>query len=327
MIQNSKILITGGYGFIGAHLALRLAGPKLNNQITVFDLDSSPHTTGDDLKLLEMYNITISLGSVLEPKDFAKLPNDFDYIVHAAGFLGINKVADNQLITLDVNIIGTRNCLEFAAKGTIKPRVLVFSTSEIYGTECAEPDEISPSIIETTGKRWVYAASKLSAEYYLKAYIQQYGIKGSIIRPFNVFGPYRYGTNAMTTIVRKALDNEDIIISGDGTQIRSWCYIDDFCDGIVSILALADGDGEAYNIGDIRNQLSINDLAEKVVSLTNSDSSIVITGNCIEDVALRIPNIDKATSQLGYKPHAVFDESILKIADWLHDKDLEGSVL
>src|SRR5690606_13989881 len=189
----------------------------------------------------------------------------------------------------DINVLGTRNCLELAAQQVKRPHVLVFSTSEIYGSDCTEPDETDASIIPTTGKRWSYATSKLAAEYYLKAYIQQYNIRGSIIRPFNVFGPFRYGSNAMTTIVEKAIKNQPITISGDGTQVRSWCSVGDFCKGIIAILVGSTGNGAAYNIGDARNTLSMESLAKKIVSITNSSSKIIIAHNVTEDIALRIP--------------------------------------
>ena len=317
MIKNSKILITGGYGFIGAYLALLMADANLNNEIVILDINNDSQTTGYDLELNRFSNIEFIKGSILDATTVLSLPKDFDYIIHAAGFLGIYQVAERQLSTMDVNVLGTRNCLELVIQQNKQPHVLLFSTSEIYGRDCSEPDETDLSIIPTTGKRWAYAASKLAAEYYLKAYIQHYDIRGSIIRPFNVFGPYRHGTNAMTSIIERAINNNAITISGDGNQIRSWCYIEDFCKGILSVLIAGKGNGEAYNIGDARNSLTMNQLAKKIVEITNSSSEIVIAHNHTEDIAQRIANTKKAKDNFGYEPTYNFNDAIERVAEWL----------
>ncbi len=319
MIQNSEVLITGGCGFIGAHLAQELADPEYGNHITIMDLHAGSGTTGYDLGLSDRDNVDITLGNVLDAESFDPLEPIFDHIIHAAGFLGIQKVAEQQALTLDTNILGTRNSLEFAANHDKKPSVLFFSTSEIYGIQCAGPAEVEPAVIPSDGARWCYATAKLAGEYYLRAYNQQHGVKGGIIRPFNVFGPYRYGSNAVTSLVARAVTDEPLEVSGDGRQVRAWCYIDDFCNGALRVAehsAQSDTVG-AFNIGDDNNVLTLAALAEKIVDLSRSESEVVIKGNEIEDVFYRIPDIDKARQELGYEPSADFDESLCKVIDWV----------
>ncbi len=317
MIKDSNILITGGHGFIGAHLAKHLGEDSLNNRIVILDLHTTGRTTGIDLDINSLKSVTTVNGSLLNEADLNKLPNDFDYIIHAAGFLGIDKVAEMQLETMKLNIDGTHNCLNLAARQKKKPFVLIFSTSEIYGIHSDKAIESDDAIIPTQGKRWCYAASKLAAEYYLKAYIQEYSIKGAIVRPFNVFGPYRHGSNAMTKIISLAIENKPISISGDGKQVRAWCYIDDFCQGITSILKNSTGTGDAYNLGDPRNQISMLDLAKLITSLLGSNSKIIISNSTIEDVLFRVPDISKAVNLLGYKPKVVFNNAIMNVAKLL----------
>ena len=321
MIKNSNILIMGGYGFIGAHIAKLLSEPKLNNKITVFDANISDNTTGNDLDLNKNSRVSIIQGSILDEQDMSSLPKNFNYIIHAAGFLGIEKVAEMQLKTMDINILGTRNCLDLAVRQKVKTRILIFSTSEIYGIHCEKPNEDDSSIIPMNGKRWCYATSKVAAEYYLKAYIQEHRISGSIIRPFNVFGAYRYGTNAMTNIINKAIHNEEITISGDGHQIRSWCAIEDLCAGVMAILEKGSGTGDAYNIGNPNNAISILGLAELIVSITDSKSKINVMYSISEDVLHRVPNISKANKKLGYSPKININTEIKKVADWMRTLD------
>jgi nucleoside-diphosphate-sugar epimerase len=316
MIANSEILITGGNGFIGSHFARSLAEPSLGNSITVMDLGAGEGTTGHDFGLDEKDNITIFPGSVTDPADFAKLPRTFDHIIHAAGILGISYVAENQAKTLDVNINGTRNCLEFAAQHKEKPRFLFFSTSEIYGINCAGPAEDEPASIPSFGPRWCYATSKLAGERYLHAYNQQHGISGGIVRPFNVFGPNRYGSNAMTTLVTNAVNDQDLRISGDGLQVRAWCYIDDFCNGALSILERDGEEVEIFNIGDDRNVLTMSALANKIVETAGSNSKVITTGDTTADVFFRIPDIDRAREVLGYEPVTDFDAAIDNVVGW-----------
>lgn len=319
MIQSSEILITGGYGFIGANLAQRLADPELGNQVTVMDILTAEGTTGHDLSLADHENIEVINGNVLDPESFGNLPRSFEHVIHTAGFLGIKDVAANQALTLDTNILSVRHCLDFAAAHTEKPSVVVFSTSEIYGIQCAGPAENEPAIIPTDGARWCYATAKLAGEYYLRAYNQQYGVPGGIIRPFNVFGPYRYGSNAVTALVNRAVNNQDLEISGDGRQIRAWCYIDDFCDGAIRVAEHGQSSDtiEAFNVGDDNNVLTMATLAESIVQLTDSDSKVVIMNDEVEDVFYRIPDLDKARNLLGYEPGADFEQSLMSVIDWV----------
>lgn len=319
MIRNSKILITGGYGFIGGHLAEALSDEKLKNKLVIFDMNTGDQTTGSDLSLRLRANIEIIKGSILDSFDLVELQNDYDYIIHAAGFLGIDNVAEHQLLNMDINLQGTKNCLEVAKQQVNLKKFIQLSTSEIYGVESRYSSEVDDSVIKTTGKRWCYAASKLAAEYYLKAYVQEYDLAAAIVRPFNVYGPHRYGSNAMTALISKAINNENINVSGNGEQLRSWCHIDDFCNGVIGLMETVTDPGDAFNIGDDRFCLSIYELAKRIVGLTSSRSDIKILHNETEDVLERKPDISKAKNTLAYLPSRDLNQGIVEVADWLRE--------
>jgi len=315
IIKSKKILITGGGGFIGSFLAKTLC--QYQNRIVLLDACDPANSSAQEMGLLDQDNIEFIQANILNQLDVLKLPKDFDYIIHAAGILGIKKVCEYPLLTADVNVFGTRNVLELARQQKDLKRFILFSTSEVYGPHAEDVREEAPSVIPNVGMRWVYASSKQFSEYLLKAFIKEYAIPGVIIRPFNVYGPFRKGSNAFTTFVTRALANEEIIITGDGKQSRCWCYIDDFVQGIIQSLIKENIIGEAFNLGNSNESLSMFDLAQKICKLTNSQSTIRILGNKEEDVQDRQPNISKAKQLLDYQPQIDIETGITKVAEWL----------
>lgn len=316
MVKNAKILITGGCGFLGSYIAQALAGESTNT-LVLFDKAVGDGTTGAQLGLTKLPNVTVIAGSILSEHDMSALPNDFDYIIHAAGFLGIHNVAENQLDNMDINILGSRHCLEVARRQQRLQMYVQFSTSEIYGVDSKDSKEDDDSVIKTVGARWTYATSKLAGEYYVKAYAQRYKVPGVIVRPFNVYGAHRLGGNAMTALITNALQNEPLRLSGDGQQVRAWCNVYDFRDALVALLTTDVAPGEAFNIGDDRFVLTMQELAERIISVTNSSSKIEIQHNDTEDVLQRKPHIAKARARLGYEPKVSLETGIQQVADWV----------
>lgn len=313
MISNSKILITGGLGFIGLHLAKAL----LNKGNTLFLLDTQ------EIERSSFLEMGFQVGKELQHlqldilKDLNSLSNEFDYIIHTAGILGINKVSEKPLLTCNVNVFGTRNVLELAVRQKNLKRFLHFSTSEIYGIHAESSKESDPAVIPNEGTRWVYASSKSFSEYLLKAFIHEHSIPGVIIRPFNVYGLYRKGSNAMTTLIKQALSGEGISLSGNGLQSRSWCYIEDFVQGTLQILASNNFVGEAFNLGNDKEPISMLDLAALICELAHSSSEIRVLNNDRDDVLDRSPNIEKAKQLLNYCPRISLEEGIKEVINWL----------
>jgi nucleoside-diphosphate-sugar epimerase len=244
------------------------------------------------------------------------LGNDYDLIIHASAVLGIQKVADEPLHTLDTNILGTKCVLEFAARQKNLQKFVFFSTSEVYGQEANQKDEASSFVIANDSPRWCYAASKVTGEFYVQAYGNQYGFETAIVRPFNVYGPYRYGSNAMTKLVAKALKGEDIIISGNGSQSRSWCYIDDFVEGVLASCMQSREKHAVFNIGNDRDFLTMRDFAEKLIKLSGSSSRILVEGKSGADVQVRRPDLEKARRLLGYNPSVDLETGMTRVIQW-----------
>lgn len=315
LISEKKILITGGLGFIGAFLAKRLASG--GNECYLLDLQTPNDSIAEDLQLASKENIQIIQGNLLDDAVYENLPLDFDYIIHTAGILGIKRVSQFPLLTADVNVFATRKILNFSSLQKNLIKFIHFSSSEVYGKNAEQVEESDPSIIPNTGTRWIYASSKHFSEYLLKAFVQEKGLPGVIIRPFNVYGPYRRGSNAMTAIIEKALLDEEITITGDGNQSRCWCYIDDFVDGVIQTLHHQFPPGSAFNLGNPNEPMSIYNLARLICQKTNSVSHIRILNNQDDDVLLRRPQIFRAQNTLGFNPKVSLDEGVQQVVNWL----------
>jgi nucleoside-diphosphate-sugar epimerase len=316
--QSKKVLITGGFGFVAAHLAHVLV--KNGFEVTLFDNSDWSNSSAFALGLEEQALVKRVLGSVTQPRDLELLSNDFSYIVHAAGVLGIKRVAEQQLLTMDVNILGTRHVLDLAYRQTALRRFIQFSTSETYGQFASSPDEDQPSVIPARGHRWCYATSKVAGEYLVKAFIAERGLPAVIVRPFNVYGPYRYGSNALTTLVQNAIAGTRLTISGSGEQTRSWCHIQDFVRGVLATLQIDGISGEVFNIGNDKNNISMLKLAQLICEMIGSPSEIYVDNIESDDVHFRQPNIDKARKLLNYEPEIDLPAGINDLFKWLRQE-------
>lgn len=316
MIQNSKILITGGLGFIGAHLIKAL---HKSNDIHVLDHNKISRSPFGLMGLVLMKNVAFIEGDLCDQELFKNLEDDFDYIIHAAGILGIQNVMQNPYRTIHGNSLSVINVAEFSKHQKQLKKLLFFSTSEIYGVNATDTDELSDAIIPSNGARWCYATSKFFGEYVFKGINKEYGVPISIVRPFNVYGTYRFGSNAVSNIIARSINNEIINITGDGSQTRCWCYISDFIDGIQKILLHKSTGENIFNIGNDANPISIIDLATQILSLTGSKSKINVSGDYIEDVHYRAPNINRAKKLLGYEPVVDLNTGLNHTINWFKD--------
>ena len=300
---------------MAAHLAVALT--KSNFQVTLFDNSEWRTSSAFAIGLETNTLVDRIFGSVMQPDDLDLLTNDFDYIIHAAGVLGIKKVAEQQILTMDVNISGTRHVLDVAARQKSLKRFVQFSTSEVYGQFASSPDEEQPFLIPGHGRRWCYATSKVAGEYFVNAFAAERDLSAVIVRPFNVYGSYRYGSNALTALVKNALAGEKLTISGTGQQTRSWCHISDYVQGVLGCLQAEGISGEAFNIGNDKNNISMFDLAHLICKIVQSPSEVFVDGIDREDVQFRKPNIDKARRLLAYEPQVDLADGIQDLVKWL----------
>ncbi|MFE2205065.1 NAD-dependent epimerase/dehydratase family protein [Streptomyces rubiginosohelvolus] len=310
-VCGAKVLVTGGFGFLGAWMAHRLL--DRGNSITLLDNGDYEGSPAAALGLANHADVVLHRGDIRETETFDALEDTYDYIVHAAGFLGIHKVVEQPLATLDINYLGTQRCLEFAAAQPDLKRIIVFSTSEVYGRHAVDVDETSPAVIDVDSLRWGYAASKLAGEFLAMAYFAERRLPVTIVRPFNVYGPFRRGSNAVTALVERALNGEPLQISGDGGQRRTWCYVTDLTTGLEQALLSSQAVGERFNLGNDRTDMDLLELARLIVEAARSSSLVHITGSAAPDVQKRKPVIDKARRLLGYEPAIDAAEGVAQV--------------
>jgi UDP-glucose 4-epimerase len=218
---------------------------------------------------------------------------------------------------MTVNMIGTANALEAAHINKVKDRFIDFSTSEIFGSMAYKSSESDNTVSGSAGEaRWVYAVSKLAGEHLAHAYFKQYNLPVVTVRPFNVYGPGQTGEGAIQIFIKKALKNEDIYINGDGTQIRAWCYVDDFVDCLMRCIEDPRAIGESFNLGNARAVITTLGLAQTVCRVLHSESKILFRDQLSADIELRIPAVEKTASVLGFKAKVDLEEGIAKTAEW-----------
>lgn len=313
MTENKTIFITGGAGFI----ANTLIGHYVEkNKIIVYDNFHRDTLTGS--AFANHPNIKIVKGDVLDFDLLVESMNGSDIVIHAAGIAGIDTVIKNPVKTMRVNMIGTSNALEAARINGISDRFIDFSTSEVFGSMAFRSSEEDSTVSGSAGEaRWTYAVSKLAGEHLAHAYYSQYQLPVVTVRPFNVYGPGQTGEGAIQIFIKKALKNEDIYIDGDGSQIRAWCYVEDFVDCLIRCIENPAAIGNSFNLGNARAVITILGLAQTVCRVLKSDSKIIFRPPLSADIAIRIPSVEKASNLLGFKAKVDLEEGVKKTADWM----------
>lgn len=313
MISNKTIFITGGAGFIANTLIKYYIS---DNKIVVYDNFHRDTLSTSDIS--KHPNLTIIKGDVLDFPALTKAMRGSDIVIHAAGIAGIDTVIKNPVRTMQVNMIGTANALEAAKENGITDRFIDFSTSEVFGSMAFKSSETDQTVSGSAGEaRWTYAVSKLAGEHLAHAYFKQYQLPVVTVRPFNVYGPGQTGEGAIQIFIKKALKNEDIHIDGDGSQIRAWCYVDDFVDCLIRCIENPKAIGESFNIGNSRAVITILGLAQLVCRVLKSDSKIVYDAPLSADIAIRIPSVEKTKEVLDFKAKVDLEEGVLITAAWM----------
>lgn len=312
MIKGKTIFITGGAGFIGSTLAGRLVD---DNRIIIFD--NLARDSLKDKSFRNHENLTLIEGNVLDFEHMTASMQETDIVVHCAAIAGIDTVIKSPVTTMRVNMVGSSNVLEAAARLPRVDRVVCFSTSEIFGQTTFRSSETDQAVMGMVGEaRWTYAVSKLAEEHLAIAYYKEKWLPTTVVRPFNVYGPGQVGEGAMRIFIQRAVKNENIEIHGDGTQIRAWCYVDDMVHGTLLTMEHPKAVGESFNIGNQRAVVTIYGLANTVIRVLNSKSKIIFTRKDYADVELRVPSVNKARDILGFEAQVDLEEGILKAAEF-----------
>ncbi len=316
--MSMNILVTGGAGFIGSHLCEKLI--TQGHRVTALD-NFSTGNANNLSKLQSINSFKLVDGSILDTKTLNPLIDASDYVFHLAAAVGVFNIVNNPLESLLTNIRGTENVLEAACK-TSKP-VFVTSSSEVYGKN------VSNSLKETDDRilgtpitlRWSYSEAKAIDESLAYAYFFEKKLATRIVRFFNTVGPRQLGAYGMVVprFVQAALANEPLKVYGDGNQTRCFAHVTDV---VEAVLAIAFSDytvGKVINIGN-NFEISINDLAKKIIAETESKSEIIHVpyseayGDGFEDMERRVPNIDLIKDLVGWEPTRDLSRMIADIA-------------
>ena len=314
-----QYLITGGAGFIGSTMADRLVAE--GHDVTVLD-DLS---TGRRENLTDLEGggrLHFVEGSILDARLVTNLVAGQDRVVHLAAAVGVHTIVDRPLQSLHTNLRGTEHVLDACLEHRV--RVTIASTSEIYGKNTADrlgedDDRIYGSPLRS---RWSYAEAKALDELVAHIYTRDHGLEAVIVRPFNTVGPRQSGRYGMVvpTLVSQALGGEPLTVYGDGAQSRCFLHVDDLVTGMLALVETPGALGLPFNLGG-REEISIAALAERVITLTGSDSSIAFVpyedayAPGFEDMRRRVPDTTRARELVGWQPSRSLDDILRSVID------------
>lgn len=315
-----RVLITGGAGFIGSHLADALLTE--GHQVMVID-DLSTGSFDNIAHLKGQAGFRYTIDTVTNEPVLAELVDQCDVVYHLAAAVGVRLIVESPVRTLETNVHGTEVVLKAAAK---KQRtVVVASTSEVYGKSDAVPfrEDGDIALGPTVKHRWAYACSKALDEFLALAYWKEKRLPVIIVRFFNTVGPRQTGRYGMVVpnFVRQALAGEPITVFGDGTQTRCFTYVGDVVGALTAIVTRDEAYGSVYNIGNTE-EISILGLAERVKVLTKSASPIVTVPydqayeSGFEDMPRRVPDLAKVRALIGYEPRVSLDETLRLVIEY-----------
>jgi len=321
--MQERVLVTGGAGFIGSHLAEALVAS--GRRVTALDdfstgrFDNIAHLQGDE-------RFALVAGSICDRQLVEELARAHDKIFHLAAVVGVRNVIEDPVRTIETNIAGTETVLEYAARYA-RP-TLVASTSEVYGKSEDLPFREDGDCVlgPSSRRRWAYACSKLLDEFLALAYRLKTGLPVVIARLFNVVGPRQTGRYGMVlpTFVGQALRGEPLTVYGDGTQRRTFCDVQDVVPALLALMDSERARGEVVNLGGTQ-AVSMNELARLVLEVTGSSSQVVHVPYDraypagFEDMQARVPDISKAERLVGFRPGTDLRHTIARVAAAMRD--------
>jgi UDP-glucose 4-epimerase len=313
-----KILITGGAGFVGSHLADKLIAE--GHEITVIDdLSTGKYSNVGHLEGNERFRLIID--TVLNERLLEELVRESDHVYHMASAVGVRLIMEQPVKTIETIFHGTDAILKFCSR--YRKRVLVPSTSEVYGKGASIPFREDDDLLTgaTDKHRWAYACAKTLDEFLALAHWKETRLPVVVVRLFNTVGPRQTGQYGMVVprFVQAAVRNEPIEVHGDGSQSRCFGHVADVVEGLYKLLDDPCCFGQVINIGN-DEEVTIKGLAERAIELTGSSSEIrfvpysEVYGEGFEDMRRRVPSLEKAKRLIGYKPTRTLDDIINDVA-------------
>ena len=318
-----RILITGGAGFIGSHLAERLL--KLENEVFIIDNLWTGKLANIE-KIQEDEKLHLVVDTILNESVMNELIFKADHIYHLAAAVGVRNIMDHPVETLDINVKGTETVLRLANR--FKKKTLIASTSEVYGKHVEHTlSEDDNRVMGTVKKRrWAYACSKALDEFLGLAYFDEKKLPVVVARLFNTVGPRQTGQYGMVlpNFVQSALLGKPITVYGDGTQSRSFTHVKDVIKALIKLMDEPRAEGDIFNVGN-DHEISIIELAQKVKEMTGSNSEIEYIpyekayGPGFEDMERRCPNIEKIKNLIGFKPTYGLEAIVQSVIDYFKE--------
>ena len=323
-----RTLITGGAGFIGSHLA----EAYLEKGDDVYIIDDLSTGSMDNIRFLQedpryKNKIFVHINTILNRDMMLELTGICDVVYHLAAAVGVKTILDKPLESIVTNIQGTEKVLEMCNK--FKKRVLIASTSEVYGKHLHAPLVETDNVIygPSSKFRWSYAASKLMDEFTALAHYRTNGLEVIITRLFNTVGPRQTGAYGMVipSFVAQSLKNEPITVFGDGTQTRTFTYVKDVVAALIKLMESDQAIGEVINVGGLE-EISMVDLAKKIIDMTGSTSTIQLIpyaeafGKDFEDMQRRVPSTQKLAQVTGFAPDKSLDFILSKVIRYIKSR-------
>jgi len=326
-----RVLITGGAGFIGSHLAD--ACIARGDEVFVID-DLSTGSLKNVEQLADHPRFHCTIDSVRNEPVLEALVDDCDVIFHLAAAVGVKLIVESPVRTIETNVRGTEVVL--AAAERKRKRVLIASTSEVYGLSEQVPFREDGNLVmgATTKGRWSYACSKAIDEFLALAYHHEKGLPAIIVRLFNTVGPRQIGRYGMVvpTLVSQALAGEPLTVYGNGRQTRCFGYVADVVEALLRLIDHPDTPGQVFNIGSTE-EVSITQLAERILALTGSGSRIIYVPYSeayeegFEDMPRRVPDTSKAARVIGFRPRTSLDDILRAVIEFRSSREGAEAVL
>lgn len=308
--MSTRVLVTGGTGFVGHHLVERLR--DRGDEVTVFDAAAPRGAVRDGVRVV--------VGDLRDADALAGAARGADVVYHLAAVVGVDQYLARPLDVIDINFSGTRNVLEVAHRGGAK--VVLTSTSEVFGKNPAVPwrEDGDRVLGPTSSDRWSYSSSKALAEHLTFAFARQHGLDATIVRYFNVYGPRQRPAYVVSRSVHRALNGRPLVVYDEGRQTRCFTFVQDAVEGTLRAADDPAASGEVFNIGSMV-ETTIGEAVRLVAELTGSTEVVDVDtaaklGASYQDLARRVPDNAKAGRVLGWRPETSLRDGLIKTIEW-----------
>jgi len=311
------VLITGGRGFLGSHIGLRLAAMAPAGA-EVVSVDDGTRDCFSALGIAPPANLRFVRGDVRRPEDWLGEVGAPSAVVHCAALAGVSTYYKDPAKVLSVNGLGTAALLQALVDVGFPDLFVNLSTSEVYGRDAEGVRESGPTPVgPVSDPRWTYASSKVFAEHLLFARARTEGLPVVSVRPFNVYGPGQVGEGAVRNFSEAAVRGQTLEVTGDGSASRAWVYVDDFVDAVLTLAATPSAWGATYNIGNPSTLVPTSELAQAICDAAGNLRDLRYVPHPGQDVRARWPRIDAITSATGWEPKVGLSEGIARtVAFW-----------